>query len=130
MTPEQTTPIQQKTFLEGRGRGEDLVLSLAERLDFVNIQILRKFYATGEDFPNDTRPHVFSLLYMEMKDSQKIRIGIEALRKRLDGLVLMGLLQKIGRSNPTSYYPVKGLEQSVRAVIKRFVINNNLTHIT
>lgn len=109
--------------------GSDLVLSLAEKLDFVNIQILRKFYATGEGFPHDTQPHVFSMLYMDMKNVQKLQIGLEAFRKRLDFLVSMGLIKKVGRSSPASYHPVKGLEQSVRAVIKRFMLNNRLTHI-
>lgn len=120
--------IQQSSVFESVGL-QDKVLSFAEKLDFVNIQILRKFYATGESFPNDTQPHVFSMLYMEMKNTQKIQIGLEALRKRLDALVSMGLIKKIGRSNPASYHPVKGLEQSVRAVIKRFMLNNGLTHI-
>lgn len=129
MVPEKSAQIQQKTFLGSAVEGEDPVLSLAEKLDFVNIQILRKFYATGEEFPNDTKPHVFSLLYMEMKSSQKIRVGVEALRKRVDGLVKMGLLEKIGRSNPASYHPVDGLEQTIRAVIRRFMLNNGLSYI-
>jgi len=111
------------------GQSHDLILSLAERLDFMNIQVLRKFYATGESFPHDTRPYVFSMLYMEMKGANRIQIGTEALRKRVDALVDMGLLKKAARSNPASYHPVKGIEQSVRAVIKRFMINNSLSHV-
>lgn len=91
MKLEQTTQIQQKNILGSFGEGEDLVLSLAGKLDFLNIQILRKFYATGDDFPNDTKPHVFSMLYMEMRGEQKISIGTEALRKRLAFLVSSGL---------------------------------------
>lgn len=108
---------------------KDPILSLAEVLDFVNIQILRKFYATGQAFPNDTQPHVFSVLYMEMKMVNKIQIGLEAFRKRLDSLIKMGLLQKITRSSPACYQPVKGKEGSVRAVIKRFMINNGVQYI-
>ncbi len=119
-------PIQKLDFTDQR---VDMVVSLAEKLDFINMQILRKFYATGQGFPNDTQPHVFSMLYMDMKSAQKIPIGLEAFRKRMDALVSMGLLGKVGRSNPASYHPVKGLEQSVRAVIRRFMLNNNLTHI-
>lgn len=129
MKLEQTTQIQQKNILGSFGEGEDLVLSLAGKLDFLNIQILRKFYSTREVFPNDTRPHVFSMLYMEMRGEQKISIGNEALRKRLAFLVSSGLLEKVGRSNPASYHPVKGLEQTVRAVIKRFMMNNGLDDV-
>lgn len=130
MKQEQTSPVvQQKTFLESGLQTEDKILDLAGRLDFTNIQILRKFYATGETFPNDTKPHVFSVLYMEMKNSQSIPIGVEALRKRMDSLVSAGLLLKIGRTSPACYYPVKGIEQSVRAVIKRFMMNNGLSHV-
>ena len=110
-------------------QGSDLVSSLANRLDFVNMQVLREFYATGQGFPNDTQPHVFSMLYMQMKSTQRISIGLEAFRKRLDFLVLVGLLEKVVRSNPASYHPIRGLEQSVRAVLKRFMLNNGLTHI-
>jgi hypothetical protein len=107
----------------------DPILSLAEALDFVNIQILRKFYATGQAFPNDTQPHVFSVLYMEMKNFSKIQIGLEAFRKRLDSLTKMGLLKKVNRSSPACYQPIKGIEASIRAVIKRFLVNNGLQYI-
>ncbi len=129
MRLDRTTQIRQNVLQESGVQNVDMILSLAQKLDFTNIQILRKFYATGEDFPNDTRPQVFSVLYMEMKNVHKISMGSEALRKRLDCLVSIGLLEKIGRSNPAVYHPVKGLEQSVRAVIKRFMLNNGLTHV-
>ena len=116
-------------MLDSNQQVADKILNFAETLDFINIQILRKFYATGLAFPNDTQPHVFSLLYMDMKDVHKISIGMEALRKRVDFLVSVGLLEKVKRSNPASYHPVKGLAQSVRAVIKRFMMNHSLTHI-
>jgi len=108
---------------------EDSVVSFANKLDFVNIQILREFYATGQSFPNDTMPHVFSMLYMEMRGSQRITVGLEAFRKRMDALVSIGLLKKVAKSSPACYHPVKGIEQSVRAVIKRFMMNNGLSHV-
>jgi hypothetical protein len=119
----------QEAVLETKIGHVDKVLSFAENLDFINIQILRKFYATGLPFPNDTQPHVFSILYSEMKSVHKIPIGLEALRKRLDFLVKVGLIGKITGSNPASYYPIKGLEQSVRAIIKRFMMNHGLAYI-
>jgi len=117
----------QKAILEQNQQSEDMILLLAEKLDFVNIQILRKFYMTGRDFPNDTQPHCFSILYMEMKTMHKVRIGSEAFRKRLEKLVKMKLVKKIGRTNPANYFPVNGLEQTVRAVITRFMKNNGLS---
>lgn len=129
MLPNQFSTDRQSASLESLGKGLDNVLSMAEKLDFINIQILRKFYATGEAFPNDTQPHVFSMLYMDMKSVQRIPIGLEAFRKRLDALAGMGLLKKAERSNPASYHPIKGLEQTMRAVIKRFMMNNGLSHI-
>jgi len=117
----------QKAILEQNQQSEDMILLLAEKLDFINIQILRKFYMTGRDFPNDTQPHCFSILYMEMKTMHKVKIGSEAFRKRVEKLVKMKLVEKIGRTNPANYFPVKGLEQTVRAVIIRFMKNNGLS---
>lgn len=108
---------------------KDPIISLAEGLDFLNIQILRKFYATGQAFPNDTQPHVFSVLFMEMKMASKIQIGLEAFRKRLDILTKMGLLRKVARSSPACYQPVRGIEASIRAVIKRFMVNYGLQYV-
>lgn len=127
MSLEQTEVNQRVAVVSAAGN--DSVLSFASRLDFINIQILRKFYATGEAFPNDTKPHVFPVLYMEMKNVNRIPMGTEALRKRMDSLVSMGLLSKVVRSNPACYHPVKGIEQSVRAVIKRFMMNHDLSHV-
>ena len=105
----------------------DNIITLAEKLDFFDVQLLRKFYMTGKDFPYDTQPHCFPILFLEMKVNHKISIGSEALRKRLDNLTKIGLLEKINRSNPANYSPVKGLEQIVRAMITRFFTINGLT---
>lgn len=117
------SPVQETVMQQS----EDMVVSLAERLDFINIQILRKFYMTGREFPHDTQPHCFAVLFMEMKTFHKVRIGSEALRKRLDKLVSMKLIEKVGRTNPANYFPVKGREQTIRAVITRFMMNNGLS---
>ncbi|RLI97731.1 MAG: hypothetical protein DRP00_03600 [Candidatus Aenigmatarchaeota archaeon] len=103
------------------------VNEFAERLDFLDIQILRKFYMTGREFPNDLQPYCFPILYKEMKAQHKLKIGMEALRKRLNNLVKLGLLEKIKHSNPTNYGPVRGKENFVRAIILKFFIINGLT---
>jgi len=104
-----------------------VVLELAERLDFLDVQILRKFYMTGEEFPHDTQPFCFPMLFHEMKVSHHLKIGIEALRKRLNNFVEMGLLEKIKNSNPTNYMPVAGKEQLARGVVVKFFLIHGLT---
>ena len=105
---------------------KDDILELIERLDFIDIQILRKFYMTGKEFPNDTQPYCFPLLYNELKNTHHFKIGIEALRKRLNKLVSMNFLIKVKHSNPTSYEPVSGKENFVRAIILKFFMVNGL----
>jgi hypothetical protein len=105
----------------------DEVVELAERLDFLDVQLLRKFYMTGRKFPHDTTPYCFPILYREMKANHGLRIGREALRKRLDNLARLGLLVKIKHSNPTSYTPVRGREGFVREVIVKFFVIHGLT---
>jgi len=106
---------------------DTILLDLVERLDFIDVQILRKFYTTGKEFPNDTQPYCFPILYKEMKDVHRLKIGMEALRKRMEVLVKFGFLGKINNSNPTNYSPVGGKEKLVRAVIMKFFLINGLT---
>mgnify|MGYP001571124009 FL=1 len=100
---------------------------LAEKLDFLDIQLLRKFYSTGKVFPNDCQPYCFPVLYVELKVGRQIKIGLEALRKRLDNLVKLGLLLKVKNSNPANYYPLRGKERFLRAVIMKFFLINGLS---
>ncbi len=102
-------------------------VSLAERLDFLDIQLLRKFYMTGKEHPFDLQPYCFPILFNEMKVNHKIKIGREALRKRLDNMVKIGVLDKIKNSNPVNYTPVEYRNQFVRAVITKFFVLNGLT---
>jgi hypothetical protein len=104
----------------------DIVVDLAERLDFLDIQILRKFYMTGRQFPQDTQPYCFPILFREMKLNHHLKIGVEALRKRLNNFVSMQLLEKAESSNPANYAPVSGREQFVKAVVTKFFLINGL----
>jgi len=106
---------------------ESFLLELVEKLDFLDVQILRKFYMTGKDYPFDTQPYCFPILYKEMKDARRLKIGIEAFRKRLDNLVKFNLLIKIERSNPMSYGPVEGKERIIKAMITKFFLINGLS---
>ncbi len=113
--------------IERQDEFESKILDLVERLDFIDIQILRKFYMTGKEFPNDTQPYCFPLLYKEMKTNHRLKIGMEALRKRLNNLVKLGLIVKVKKSNPVNYMPVKGREKFIRGVIVKFFVLNGLT---
>jgi hypothetical protein len=106
---------------------EQVTMLLAEKLDFLDVQILRKFYMTGKDFPFDTQPFCFPILYREMKDSHRLKICQEAFRKRLDNLVVTGFLGKIRGSNPVNYEPVRDKDKLVRAVITKFFLIHGLT---
>ncbi len=105
----------------------DRAIELAERLDFLDIQILRKFYMTGKDFPYDCQPHCFPILYREMRTVNKLKIGVEGFRKRLERLVGSGMLLKIKHSNPVSYEPLRDKDLFVKAVITKFFLINGLT---
>ncbi|MFH1622996.1 MAG: hypothetical protein ABIA12_00535 [Candidatus Aenigmatarchaeota archaeon] len=106
---------------------EQTTALLAEKLDFFDVQILRKFYMTGKDFPFDTQPFCFPILYREMKDNHRLKICQEAFRKRLDNLVVAGFLGKIRGSNPINYEPVRDKDKMVRAVITKFFLIHGLT---
>ena len=121
---EQDTLLQQQILEQNQHIGE--ISNLIERLDFLDIQILRKFYMCGKDFPFDTQPFCFPILYQEMKTTQKIKIGLEGLRKRLDALVALELLEKVKGSNPVSYSPIIGKSLFIRGVITKFFLINGL----
>jgi len=125
------TIVQNHTKLElGRALESDFEQAaglLAEKLDFLDVQILRKFYTTGRDFPFDTQPFCFPILYREMKDSHRLKICQEAFRKRLDNLVVAGFLGKVRGSNPVNYEPVRDKDKLVRAVITKFFLIHGLT---
>ncbi|MBI2084170.1 MAG: hypothetical protein HYT70_00950 [Candidatus Aenigmarchaeota archaeon] len=121
------SPLREDSLLEENNSAANLAIELAERLDFVDVQILRKFYMTGKDYPFDCQPHCFPILYHEMKTVHKMRIGVEGFRKRLERLVKTELLLKIKHSNPVSYSPVRNKDNFVRAVITKFFLISGLT---
>ncbi len=126
MTVEEAIEVS-SGFQETTDKALDDVIFLAERMDFLDVQLLRKFYSTGKGFPNDTQPYCFPVLFMEMKVSHKMQLGLEALRKRLDNLVKIGFLEKVSHSNPANYSPIHGKEGVVRALVARFFVINGLT---
>lgn len=103
------------------------VLNLIDRLDLIDIIVLKKFYATGRKFPFDTQPYCFPILFKEMKENNNLKIGTEALRKRLDILTETQLLEKVTNSNPTNYFPINGKEGFIRLLITKFFLLSGLT---
>jgi len=55
-----------------------------------------------------------------MKENHHLKIGNEALRKRLENLVKLNLLEKIKYSNPCNYAPINEKENFVKALIIKF----------
>ncbi len=103
-------------------KDEILIKFLLERLDFLDILILKKFYLTGNKFPNDVQAYCFPLLYKELTIQNNVKITQEGLRKRLKTLVKLGILEKVKGSNPSIYLPVRGKEEFVRELIKKFFV--------
>jgi hypothetical protein len=104
----------------------DSIVLIADRLDFTDVQILRKFYLVEKEQPMDSQPYCFPILFREMKKNGQIKIGVEGFRKRLNNLERVGLLKKIKHSNPTIYLPVDDNKEVVHAIIKRFFFVNGL----
>lgn len=106
--------------LQNEIKQELLINQVLERIDFLDVLILKKFYATGREFPNDTQPYCLPILYKEITTQNNVKISLEGLRKRLNSLVNIGLLLKIEKTNPSIYYPVRDKEEFVRKIIVKF----------
>lgn len=101
-------------------------IELAERLDFFDIQILRKFYLNGKEYPFDSQPHCLPILYRDMKLTHQIKVGLNAFRYRINNLVKLGLLERISRSNPAVFAPVGNKGDFIRLIIGKFFLLNGL----
>lgn len=75
------------------------------RLDVVMIRILQKFYRNGLPFPNDTNCYYIQQLFSEL-NREGFNIEMETLRKRLDQLTKMKLLEKVD-TYPRIYMPIR-----------------------
>jgi hypothetical protein len=122
----QSTVIEQPNEQSSGQTSDREMFALIDRLDLIDVIVLKKFYATGKNFPFDTQPYCFPILYKEMKENNNLKICMEALRKRLDVLVKAKLLEKINNSNPTNYIPINGKETFVRLLITKFFVLSGL----
>ena len=98
------------------------VASLAERLDRMDVLLLKEFYYTGEPYPHDTTPQILRVLVntLHRGSGPLARRSYSSIRHRLDNLVALGLIGKVAHSNPASYYPLDWARYPVRRIIQLF----------
>ncbi|MEM5855102.1 MAG: hypothetical protein QW472_02155, partial [Candidatus Aenigmatarchaeota archaeon] len=83
--------------------------------DIITIRILQKFYF-NKDFPNDVNSYYIQQLLSELK-SEGLEINLETLRKRLENLVKLNLIEKV-ETYPRIYMPVRDVEKIRSFLIK------------
>lgn len=85
------------------------VSSIFLNFDVIMIKILQKFYFNDKTFPTDTTCFYVQQLFSELK-SDGLQINLETLRKRLESLVKLGLIDKV-ETYPRIYMPVRDVEK-------------------
>lgn len=93
---------------------ENALNSFILHLDIIMIRILQKFYRTNFSFPNDTTCYYVQQLFLEL-NREGLKIELETLRKRLDLLVKIRLLEKV-RTYPRIYMPIRDVERVQKIV--------------
>jgi hypothetical protein len=91
------------------------ISSIFLNFDVVMIRILQKFYFNG-NFPNDTTCYYVQQLFSELK-SEGLQINLETLRKRLESLVKLNLIEKV-ETYPRIYMPVRDVERIKKLLMK------------
>lgn len=84
--------------------------------DITTIRILQKFYRNGLSFPGDTSCYYVQQLHSEL-NREGLKIEIETVRKRLELLVKLNMLDKV-ETYPRIYVPVRDVE-AVQKVISQ-----------
>jgi len=100
----------------------DLV-DIATRLDRVDVLLLRRFYITGRPGIDSTQPHVLRVLVNTIRRTGcpvEKRLSYSAIRRRLENLACMGVLETVPHSNPKAYLPVEHLAIDIRKAILSF----------
>lgn len=85
-------------------------------LDIIMIRILQKFYRSGLSFPSDTTCYYVQQLQSEL-NREGLKMELETLRKRLDTLVRIRLLEKV-ETYPRIYMPIREVER-VQKIVQR-----------
>lgn len=117
--------IEASTRLEQPEREEKSEVDLLkirkfiENADMKDLFLVSKFYFTGKPTPNDVNCFATTQLYSILKTKFKITC-CETMRKKLDRLVNVGILIKIGGS-PKIYAAVenKNLVQVIRNLVRQ-----------
>jgi hypothetical protein len=92
------------------------VFSVFLNFDVIMIKILQKFYFNEKIFPADTTCYYVQQLFSELR-SDGLRINLETLRKRLEVLVKLNLIEKVD-TYPRIYVPVRDVER-VRSLLEK-----------
>ncbi len=93
---------------------------LLDRLDSIDIRILKKFYMAGPK-PYDLSPYVQITMTQELKKSGVV-LGVKAVALRLGKLVDMGLLDE-SKTTPKIYVPKEELKPFIRKLIATYSAN-------
>ncbi|MEM7826287.1 MAG: hypothetical protein QW451_01485 [Candidatus Aenigmatarchaeota archaeon] len=92
------------------------ISSIFLNFDIITLKILHKFYFNDTKFPNDTNCYYLQQLFSELK-SEGFTINSETLRKRLETLVKLKLIEKID-TYPRIYMPVRDVEK-IKNLLKK-----------
>ncbi|MEM7821743.1 MAG: hypothetical protein QXX38_02965 [Candidatus Aenigmatarchaeota archaeon] len=92
------------------------ISSIFLNFDVIMIKILQKFYFNGNKFPNDINCYYIQQLFSELK-SEGLNINLETLRKRLESLVKLKLIEKV-ETYPRIYTPVRDVERIRKLLTK------------
>lgn len=92
------------------------ISSIFLNFDIITLRILYKFYFNDTKFPNDTNCYYLQQLFSELK-SEGFLINSETLRKRLENLVKLKLIEKVS-TYPRVYIPVRDVEK-IRNLLKK-----------
>jgi ssDNA-binding replication factor A large subunit len=92
------------------------ISSLFLNFDVIMIKILQKFYFNNNSFPNDTSCYYLQQLFSELK-TEGFQINLETLRKRLETLVKLNLIEKV-ETYPRIYTPIRDVEKIKKLLVK------------
>ena len=92
------------------------ISSIFLNFDVIMIRILQKFYFNDSNFPNDTACYYVQQLFSELR-SEGLQINLETLRKRLESLVKLNLIEKV-ETYPRIYTPVRDVEKIKKLLMK------------
>jgi hypothetical protein len=93
---------------------------LLDRLDSIDVRILKKFYMAGPK-PHDLSPYVQITLTNELRKSG-VSLSVKAVALRLNKLVDLGLIKQ-SQTTPRIYLPKEDIKQFARKIIATYSAN-------